>query len=213
MSVLWIVDRDAPHLEEAFRFLPDDSFTDLIVDIRRTTTLPELEAEVRRRVQHPVNLVRIVSHGDAGVLLFSNGTLNTANVTALRFLRGLVRLPVFSGSASIEVHGCGVACNFLPPPRIEIGIGNVVIQNFGNMEGLLAVGSAEAAIAGSRGVQFLLRMANVCGVCVKGGFDYQLPEAGWGYEGPAITVCPSRQARLEDPHNRFGLGQLFNFRI
>ena len=62
MSVLWIVDRDAPHLEEAFRFLPDDSFADLIVDIRRTTTLPELEAEVRRRVQHPVNLVRIVSH-------------------------------------------------------------------------------------------------------------------------------------------------------
>ncbi len=214
MSILWIVDRDGRRLESAFRLLPNDSPTNLIVNIRQTTTLMELAAEVRRRVQHPVRLIRILSHGDSGQLFFSNGTVNANNVAALHFLRGLVLPSGLSGSAGIEVHGCGVASDFLPPPRREAGIGNVVIQNYGNMQGQLAGwGRTEDTIRGSRGIHFLLAMANVCGVGVKGGLDYQLPDAEWSYEGPAFTVSSSRQVRLEDPQNRLGLGQFFSFRI
>lgn len=214
MPVLWIVDRDGRRLQDAFRLLPVNSLHNIVVDIRRTTTLAELTAEVRRRITQPLTLVRLVSHGDSGQLFFSNGTITSGNIIALQFLRGLISRPPLIGSAGIEVHGCGVASDFLPPPRRESGIGNVMIQNYGNMEGQLAGwGEPTAAIRGSRGVNFLLAMANVCGACVKGGIDYQLPDASWGYEGPAITVCANRQATLEDPQNRFGLGQLVNLRL
>lgn len=216
MPVLWLVDFDGRRLEVAFSLLPSHSSTNLIVGIKRTTTLDSLISDVQRCVREPVNLVRIVSHGDSGQLLFSSGTVNAANVRMFHFLRGLIRQPSLFGIPGIELHGCGVASDFLPPPRIEHGIGNAVTLNYGNMQGYLAGwGNLEDTLRGSRGVLFLLSMANVCGVCVKGGVDYQNPDPLWRYEGPTITVCPdpSRQVRLEDPQNRFGLGQLFNLRI
>ena len=61
----------------------------------------------------------------------------------------------------------------------------------------------------SPGVQFLQRLADVCGVGVVGGVDYQLPDANWRLEGPTITVYPggSQRSVLNDPANRFGLGE------
>jgi hypothetical protein len=216
MAILWIVDRDGPRLEAGIRMLPNEDAHNLIVNVRRNTALSDLVAEVRGRVRVPVNLVRIVSHGNSGRLLFSNGTVDIGRVGAFGFLRGLITQPVFVGSAGIEIHGCGVASDYLPPPRVEQGIGNVTIANYDNMQGELSSwGNSASGITTSRGVLFLRAFANVCGVGVMGGIDYQLPDASWSYEGPTITVSasPSRQARLSDPRNRFGLGEFYNFYI
>jgi hypothetical protein len=213
MATLWIVDRGSPR--EALAALPASSADQIIVYIETTTALAQLIAEIRQRVQTPVGRARIVSHGNSGQLNFSNGIIRANNVQVFQFLRGLIR-PAFA--AGIELHGCGVASDFLPPPRFEPGIGNVAIQNYGNMEGRLTgwgysgEAAAATAIRSSRGVVFLQAMANACGVCVRGGVDYQLPDSTWQYEGPTITVCPgAQQVRLLDPRNRFGLGQTFSF--
>src|SRR3982751_5082224 len=137
MSILWIVDRDAPNLEEGLRRVPADGPTNIVIDIHRSSQLLQTVATIRGRVQRPVSLVRFLSHGRAGELLFSNETLNISNAGGLRFLRGVISPSRLIGTAGIEFHGCGVASDYLPPPRVEQGIGNVVVQNFGNMQGQL----------------------------------------------------------------------------
>ncbi len=221
MAILWLVDRGSPR--EGLAALPPDNAANIIIYNERSTTLSQLTQQVRSRVSAPVDRVRIVSHGNSGQLNFSNGVIHVGNADVFSFLRGLVRSHRMG--AGIEIHGCGVASADLPPPRMEQGIGNVRLANYGNMQGQLttwpAPGSDEAlslmlpssvaaALSVSRGVQFLQRMANVCGVGALGGVNYQLPDTRWEFEGPTITVYPGRSqpSVLSDPHNQFGYGAL-----
>lgn len=219
MSVLWLVDRGSPR--EGLAALPAAGPEHVVIYIEPGLTFAALGAQVAQRAGGPMQLIRIVSHGNSGELRLSNGRVTSDNAGAFAFLRG--RGVARAVGASIEIHGCGVASGFLPPPRREAGIGNVAVANYGSMQGNLDANSRAGAQAsdgtnatllrGSRGVQFLQRMADVCGVGVRGGVDYQLPDARWQLEGPTITVYPgqSRRAVLHDPQNRFGLGQLFSF--
>jgi hypothetical protein len=210
MPILWIVDHNSPH--DAFSALPPDSNENIIIHMEPTTR--DLASQVQRRVRVSVTTARIVSHGNSGQLNFVTGVVNASNVNLFHFLRGLV-------TRMIEIHGCGVASDFLPPPRFVPGIGNAGTYHYGNMQGQLTglwnPGRGEAmastAFRASRGAEFLQRMADVCGVAVIGGVDYQLPDSRWGYEGPTITVYPGRNRRsvLTDPQGRYGLGPTFFF--
>lgn len=219
MSVLWLVDRGSPR--EGLAAVPSPGTGHVVVYIEPGVSFSALGTLVAQRVTSPVQLVRIVSHGNSGELHLSNGRVTSENANAFGFLRGrATNRPLGPG---IEIHGCGVASGYLPRPRREAGIGNAVVLNYGNMQGQLdangrcgaaaGAGTNESLLRASRGVQFLQRMADICGVGVRGGVDYQLPDARWQLEGPTITVFPghSRRAFLDDPQNRFGLGQLFYF--
>jgi len=210
MATLWIVDRGSP--AAAFSLLPPDSAQNIIVFNERGTMFAQTIAAVRQRVHSPVSLVRIVSHGNSGRLTLVNGNIDEGNVQAFQFLRGVVRTHL-AGVPGIELHGCGVASDFLPPPRVRNDLG-FQVADYGNMQGQMAgwgysgEAGAGSAFRSARGVRFLQAMANVCGICVIGAVDYQLPDARWQYEGPTIAVRPGhQQLRLTDPTNRFGLGQ------
>lgn len=213
MAVLWIVDSNSPR--EGLALVPADSAQNIVAHVGSG-----FAAATRRRVTTPVRLVRIVSHGNAGELLLSVGTIGESQVGNFQFLRGLSSPPPLC--PGIEIHGCGVASAFLPPPVREPGIGGAYTLNYGNMRGELttlphnsdvlaggmASSSVTTAIRASKGVRFLQAMANLCGVGVKGAVDYQHPDAQWQYEGPTITVFPSRlqPGLLHDPDNRYGMG-------
>jgi hypothetical protein len=216
MPVLWLVDRGSP--QESLAALPRQGPQNVIFYIEPNTDFATLAAQIGQRVRGPVRRVCIVAHGGSGRLNFSNGAVTEINVGVLEFLKGRARpAPLV---ASIEIHGCGVASGYLPPRR-KSGLGNVVIANSGDVRGDPAgwsqpdvqagQGAITAAIRASRGVQFLQRLADVCGVGVIGGIDYQVPDAHWRLEGPTITAFPGRPQRalLHDPENRFGLGETF----
>ncbi len=219
MAILWLVDRGSPR--EGIAALPAPGPENIVIFIDAGTSFPALGQMVTQRLASPVRDVRIVSHGNSGELRLSNGRVTSESASSFGFLRGRV-----SGrplGASVEIHGCGVASGFLPSPRREAGIGRAMVLNYGNMQGQLdgrgmsgpQVGEScnRMLLRESRGVRFLERLADTCGVGVRGGVDYQLPDARWQLEGPTITVYPgrSRQSVLHDPSNRFGLGQLFYF--
>lgn len=224
MSILWIVDRGSP--AEGLAVVPSVGAENLVYYVERTTAFAELNATISQQLRQAVRLIRIVSHGNAGTLLFSNGRISESNVQVLGFLRGLTGSRALG--AGIEIHGCGVASDYLPPPRHEPGVGNVNISNYGNLQGELTpwgynppevagssiIGTAASnAMRSTRGFRFLQRLAGVTGVGVKGGVDYQLPDTRWQYEGPTFTVYPdrSRAAELADPSNRLGFGQFVTF--
>jgi hypothetical protein len=224
MSILWIVDRGSP--AAGLAAVPSDSAQNMIFYNERTTVFSVLAAAIRQRLHQPVRLLRLLSHGDAGRLFLSNVQITESNVRLLGFLREFVT-PAAIG-AGIEIFGCGVASDYLPPPRRESGIGNVAISNYGNMQGNLTsfgysapeslgssiIGTAAAgSMRSTRGFRFLQALADVCGVGVRGCVDYQSPDSRWRQEGPTMTVYPNRgrSSEFADPANRYGFGQFVTF--
>ncbi len=220
MTVLWIVDGRSP--PEGLAMVPPESATDRVFFIETTTIFPELAAQVRRASGMPASLARIVSHGTAGRLLLSNMPVNRHSVGVFAFLRDVIA-PSTPGAA-VELHGCGIASDWLPPPSIVPGICNAQVADYGTMQGRTSMwgdvhdGFGDAMLlsqlAHGAGVNFLDRFADACGHAVRGAIDHQTrSDRTWAYGGATIVSYPGlpRQRRLFDPENRLGLGMTHSF--
>lgn len=65
MSILWIVDRGSP--AAGLVLVPSAGADNSVYYVERTTAFSELNATISQQLQHAVRLIRIVSHGDAGI--------------------------------------------------------------------------------------------------------------------------------------------------
>jgi len=150
---------------------------------------------VRRVIQQSegnrsIWLLRIMAHGNSGFLQLGGDFLTQFNCHEFAALAGLFT----PGGIGVALHSCGPASDTSICRDPE---GVIERLTTGKKECITVPG--RLAAGGGRGVAFLLELARMTRVPVRGGLNLQVPDPRFSYEGPSVVVaCDGRIVAVPD---------------